>query len=92
MNASTLATIRERLGLTQAELATRIGVARSYVGMLEVGSVGLPVSRAILILRELGIHDVADVLEALFPFSADAADKVSQKVQKVRSNAIVATD
>ncbi|TQL45006.1 y4mF family transcriptional regulator [Homoserinimonas aerilata] len=47
---------REALGLTQAELAGRAGVAREWLVRLENGKPTVTVHRLLRVLRELGLE------------------------------------
>lgn len=72
MMGSRVRTLRERMGLTQAELAERSGVSRQLVGALEAGR-NLPrVDSALAIAIALGV----DVL-SLFGSSAPPIDLIS---------------
>jgi DNA-binding transcriptional regulator YiaG len=51
MTAKQVRAIRRRLGLTQAELARRVGVARVSVARWELGITGIRQSAAILLKR-----------------------------------------
>lgn len=42
MRGDTLKRLRERKGLTQTELASRVGVTAAYISMLESGAKGNP--------------------------------------------------
>ena len=55
-----VATVRREAGLTQGELAARIGVARRFVSELETGHTTQFVDRLEAVLRELGIHVVLE--------------------------------
>lgn len=65
----TLAEARDLAGLTQSELARRVGVSRSTIYELESGRNGRPawelVSRIVAALRDAGLKGIAP--EQLFP-------------------------
>jgi transcriptional regulator with XRE-family HTH domain len=47
---------RIEAGLTQAQLAARIGRSQRYVSMIETGSRRLPIEAMVLIMRALGLE------------------------------------
>jgi HTH-type transcriptional regulator/antitoxin HipB len=47
---------RREAGLTQAELATRVGIDQSYLSRLEQGQETEQVRRIIAILKQLGVR------------------------------------
>lgn len=53
--AAALAAARQQSGLTQEQLADRIGVGRDYVGDLESGELGLQATRLMQLFGELGV-------------------------------------
>ena len=54
---------RKEAGLTQQELADRIGLQRSYLSELEVGKETEQVRRLFQILRQLGVRITLDKAE-----------------------------
>lgn len=51
-----LAQLRFERGLTQDELADRLGLTRQYLNRLETGAQNLLLARLFEVLRELGAH------------------------------------
>ena len=49
-----IAGVRAARGLTQAELATRAGIGRSYLAQLEAGASQLVLERSLRALRRMG--------------------------------------
>jgi transcriptional regulator with XRE-family HTH domain len=49
-------TARIAAGLTQAQLAERIGRSQRYVSMIETGSRRLPIEAMVVIMRALGLE------------------------------------
>jgi transcriptional regulator with XRE-family HTH domain len=49
-----IAGVRDARGLTQTELAARIGVGRSYLAQLEAGASQLVLERSLRALRRMG--------------------------------------
>lgn len=47
---------RKQAGLTQAELADRVGITRSYLSRLEKGQETEQLRRVIVLLRRLGVR------------------------------------
>ena len=47
---------RKEAGLTQAELAERVGLTREYLSRLEKGHESEQVRRIVAVLRELGVR------------------------------------
>jgi len=60
---------RQALGLTQAEVARRAGISRSYYAQIELGQRTPPVDLALRIARILG----GDVAELFGPVLAECA-------------------
>jgi transcriptional regulator with XRE-family HTH domain len=59
--ARTVAESRRERGLTQAQLAARAGVERTYLAKLEAGHVVQQVDRALALLRSLGVEVTAEL-------------------------------
>lgn len=53
--ARTVAEARLQRGLTQDELADRVGISRTYLARLEAGGSTIQLQRILLLLRELGV-------------------------------------
>lgn len=53
--AAALVAARHSRGLSQSDLADRIGVSRDYIGDLESGQLGLQVNRLMRLFGELGV-------------------------------------
>ena len=47
---------REQAGLTQVELARRVGIRRTYLAELETGHVTEQTERLVRLLKELGVR------------------------------------
>ena len=54
---------RKEAGLTQQELANRVGLQRSYLSELEVGKETEQVRRLFQVLRQLGVRITLDKAE-----------------------------
>lgn len=72
LNPQAVATQRKLLGLTQAQLAERIGVAENSVGNIETGRVVLPRPGVLKALADaLGV-EIRDLVTLDDPESSDA--------------------
>jgi putative transcriptional regulator len=65
--ASTLRVARVAAGLTQSELAERVGVTRQTIGLIEVGKYNPTIKLCLMLARETGTR-----LDKLFMVREDA--------------------
>jgi putative transcriptional regulator len=64
---STLRAARVAAGLTQSELAERVGVTRQTIGLIEVGKYNPTIKLCLMLARETGMR-----LDELFTIREDA--------------------
>jgi HTH-type transcriptional regulator/antitoxin HipB len=62
--SAALAAARRRQGLTQTELAERIGIGRDYLGDIESGELGMQVTRLMQLFGELGVDIILTIPES----------------------------
>jgi transcriptional regulator with XRE-family HTH domain len=57
--------LREQAGITQSDLAARVGTTDTYVSLIENGHRGLRWHTVMRVLRALGadLHDLADAID-----------------------------
>jgi transcriptional regulator with XRE-family HTH domain len=60
---------RKLRGLTQAQLASRVGLNRETIARLEKGDGGVSLENVLLVLRALGLQDLLQ--RALDPYESD---------------------
>jgi transcriptional regulator with XRE-family HTH domain len=87
---SSLATWRKLRGLTQAQLASRVGVNTQTIHRLERGDGGVSFETVVQVLRALGIID--QLVRALDPYESDvgrlrADDQLPERVRTQRLKA-----
>ena len=63
---STLRTARVAVGLTQSELAARVGVTRQTIGLIEVGKYNPSIKLCLMLARETGksVNELFRIREA----------------------------
>ena len=63
---STLRTARVAVGLTQSELAARVGVTRQTIGLIEVGKYNPSIKLCLMLARETGkpVNELFTIREA----------------------------
>jgi transcriptional regulator with XRE-family HTH domain len=66
---SALEAWRKLRGLTQAQLASRVGLNRATIARLEKGDGGVSLENVLLVLRALGLQDLLQ--RALDPYESD---------------------
>jgi|HubBroStandDraft_6_1064221.scaffolds.fasta_scaffold850256_2 DNA-binding XRE family transcriptional regulator len=66
---SALEAWRKLRGLTQAQLASRVGLNRETIARLEKGDGGVSLENVLLVLRALGLQDLLQ--RALDPYESD---------------------
>jgi DNA-binding XRE family transcriptional regulator len=66
---SALEAWRKLRGLTQAQLASRVGLNRETIARLEKGEGGVSLENVLLVLRALGLQDLLQ--RALDPYESD---------------------